>query len=45
MTIGDVIDIIINFFLKVAKYFEMKIGESYISNSQFNEFCGSTTGA
>jgi hypothetical protein len=39
LTIGDAIDIIINFFLKVAKYFNMKVGESYIANSQFNEFC------
>ena|GEM_PF-6699295 len=37
--IHDVIDIVVNFLLKLANYFNMKIGQSYLSKRNFNGFC------
>lgn len=39
LKIRDIIDFVINFLLKLANYFNMKIDQSYLSTRDFNDFC------
>lgn len=39
LAIEDLFNMVINFFLKIFKYFELKLGESAVTSKEFDDFC------